>query len=139
MIISLKLYLLELFYWLLNVPKYFIDSSKNIKVFFARINSNKLTTKFLYYCFLSFYFVVNTSVTVSIFINFYYELIVMKIQVNSITLNIICDMVKHEFRVESLKARPEIQMCEFKSTSYEFRSTSYKLKPWSHEFKFTNH
>ena len=30
----------------------------------------------------------------------------------------------YELRVESLKARVEIQKCECKSTSYEFKSTS---------------
>ena len=33
---------------LFNVSKYFIDSFKNIKVFFVRINSNKLATKFFF-------------------------------------------------------------------------------------------
>ena len=37
--------------------KYFFDSSKNIKVFFVRIFFNKFTIKFLFYFFLSFYFV----------------------------------------------------------------------------------
>ena len=41
---------------LLNVSKYFIDSSKDIKVFFVRINSNRFTTKLLFYCFLSYCF-----------------------------------------------------------------------------------
>ena len=36
----------------------------------------------IFYCFLSFYFVVSISVAVSIFISFYCKLIVMKIQVN---------------------------------------------------------
>ena len=35
------------------------------------------------------------------------------------------DMVKHELRVESLKAQVEIQKCEFRSMSYMFESTSY--------------
>ena len=38
--------------WSFDVPRYFIDSSKSIEVFFVRINSNKLTTKFLSYLFL---------------------------------------------------------------------------------------
>ena len=42
------------------------------------------------------------------------------------------DMVKHELRVKSFKARVEIQKCEFKSMSYKSKSTSY-------EFKSTNH
>ena len=70
---------------LFNVFKYFIDSLKNIKVFFVRINSNKFTIKFLFYCFLSFYFAVNISVALSIFINFYCKLIIIIIQVNPIT------------------------------------------------------
>ena len=48
------------------------------------------------------------------------------------------DMVKHELRVESLKARVDslkarvkIQKCEFKSTSYEFKFACY-------EFTFTS-
>ena len=83
--ISLKFYLLEFFSLLFNVSKYFIHSFKSIKVFFVRTNSNELTTKFLFYCFLfplSFYFSVNISVAVSIFINFHCKLIVMKILVN---------------------------------------------------------
>ena len=63
----------------------FIDSSKNIKIFFVRINSNKLPTKILFYCFLSSYLIVSISVALFIFINFYCEHIVMKIQVNPIT------------------------------------------------------
>ena len=63
---------------LFDVSKYFIDSYKNIKVFFVRINSNKLTTKFFFYCFLPFYFVANISVSVSISINFYCKLIKYK-------------------------------------------------------------
>ena len=39
---------------------------------------NKLTSKFLFYFFLSFYFGANISVIVSIFINFYCELITIK-------------------------------------------------------------
>ena len=39
--------------------EYFIDSFKNVRMFFVRISSNKLTTKFLCYCFLSFHFIVN--------------------------------------------------------------------------------
>ena len=41
------------------------------------------------------------------------------------------DMVKHELRVDSLKARVKIQNCELKSTTYQFKFTSY-------EFKFTS-
>ena len=57
------------------------------------------------------------------------------------------DMVKHESRVENLKARVDnlkarvkIQIhrckskftsCEIKFTSYEFKSSSYELKPMS--------
>ena len=77
--ISLKFYLLEFFFTrLFDVSKYFIDSYKNIKVFFVRINSNKLTTKFFFYCFLPFYFVAIISVSVSISINFYCKLIKYK-------------------------------------------------------------
>ena len=50
------------------MSKYLIDSFKNIKVSFVRVNSSKL--KFLFYFFLPLYFVVNISVTVSIFIDF---------------------------------------------------------------------
>ena len=49
-----------------------------------------------------------------------------------------CDMVKHELRVESLKARVEslnarveIQKCEFQSTSYELESTNYEVESTS--------
>ena len=38
-------------------------------------------------------------------------------------------MVKHELRVESLKAGVEIQKCEFTSTSYEFKSTLTSSNP----------
>ena len=57
------------------------------------------------------------------------------------------DMVKHELRVESLKARVEVQKhelkfkstsYELKSTSYKFKFTSYKLESKSYEFKFTS-
>ena len=39
------------------------------------------------------------------------------------------DMVKHELRVESLKARVEVQKHElkFKSTSYDFESTISRI------------
>ena len=37
-----------------HVPKYVLDTSKNIKVFFFRTNSNQLSTKFLLYFSLSF-------------------------------------------------------------------------------------
>ena len=40
---------------ILDICKYLIDSFKNVKVFCIRINANKLKTKFLFYCFLSFY------------------------------------------------------------------------------------
>ena len=53
--------------------------------------------------------------------------------------HILCDMVKHELRVESLKARVKIQKCEFKSTSYEFKSTSYEFESTSYEFKSTSY
>ena len=36
---------------LFDVFKYFINNFKNIKVFFGMINSNKLPTKLLFYCF----------------------------------------------------------------------------------------
>ena len=49
-------------------------------------------------------------------------------------------MVKHELRVESLKARIEIQKCEFESMSHEFNSTSpnaqfYELQDQIHELR----
>ena len=47
-------------------------------------------------------------------------------------------MVKHELRVESLKAGVEIQQWEFRSTSYEFKSTSYEFKSTGYEFKSTS-
>ena len=59
--------------------KYFIDCFKSIKVFFGTINFNKITTKLLFYCVLSFYLIVNISHAGTIFINFYCELIVMKL------------------------------------------------------------
>ena len=64
-----------------------------IETLFARINSDKLTTKFSFYCFFTFHVIVGTSAAVSIFINIYCELIVMKIQVNPTklkTLNCVC-------------------------------------------------
>ena len=58
-IIWFKLYLLGFFSQLIrrffDVPKYFIDSFNNIKVFIVRV---KLTNTFLFYWFLSFYFTV---------------------------------------------------------------------------------
>ena len=39
---------------MLDVSKYFVDTYKNIRLFFVRINSNKFTTKFC--CFLFFLF-----------------------------------------------------------------------------------
>ena len=59
---------------LFDMSKYLANSFKNIKVFFERINSNKFTTKILFCCFLSFYFKVNISVTLTIVINFYCKL-----------------------------------------------------------------
>ena len=41
--------------------------------------------------------------------------------------------------VESLKARVEIRMCEFKFTSCQFSSTSYDYKYTSCEFKSTSY
>ena len=76
---SFRFHLLSFLRRLFDVSKYFSDSFKNVKVFFFRINSNKLTTKFLFYCFLPFYFIFNISVALFIFINFYCKLIVMKI------------------------------------------------------------
>ena len=55
---------------LFNLPKYFIDSSKNIKVFFVRISSNECSAKFCFIAFLSLYFIVSISVNMIIFINF---------------------------------------------------------------------
>ena len=62
---------------LFDVGKYFSDSFKNI--LFVRINSNKLKTKLLFYCFLPFHFIVNVFVTMTILISFYCKLIAMKI------------------------------------------------------------
>ena len=76
---SLRFYFSQLIRGLFDVPEYLNDSFKNMKIFFVRINSKKLATKFLLYCFLFFYFIVNISVTKSIFINFYCKFIVMKI------------------------------------------------------------
>ena len=60
LIISLKNYLSDFFSWFIkkfiDVPEYFINSFKNIKVFFVSINSNKPTTKLLCYWFLHFFF-----------------------------------------------------------------------------------
>ena len=57
---------------------------------------------------------------------------------------IMSDMVKHELRVETIKARVEslkvrvqIQRCEFKTASYEFKSTGYKSKSTSYKFRST--
>ena len=69
----------QLVRWLFYVSKYLIDSFRNIKVFLGRNNYNKIVTKFLFYCFLPFYFIVNISVTMIIFTNFYCKFIVMKI------------------------------------------------------------
>ena len=66
------------------------------------------------------------------------------IKIDFLWLKSRCDMVKHELRVESLKARAEslkarveIQKCKFKSTSYEFKSTSYEFESTSYEFEST--
>ena len=64
-ILSIRVFLLDSL-----MSKYCIDISINIKLFSVRVNSNNLTTRFLFYCILSFYFVVNIFVAVSIFINF---------------------------------------------------------------------
>ena len=45
---------IRVFFRLFNMFKYFIDSFRNIKVFFVKGNSNKLTTKFLFYYFCFF-------------------------------------------------------------------------------------
>ena len=47
--------------------------------------------------------------------------------------------MNYELRVESLKARVEIQKCDFKSTSYKFESTSYEFKSTSYEFEYTSY
>ena len=64
---------------LFDVLKYFIDKSKNIKAFFFRINFSKHIINFSFCCCLPFYSIVNISVIVSIFMNFYCEPRVMKI------------------------------------------------------------
>ena len=56
--------------WLFDVSKYFTEIFKHIHVFFVKINSNKCKGKFLFYCLLSFYFIVNISVSMTIFVNF---------------------------------------------------------------------
>ena len=61
-ILSVTVSLVDCFSQLIEVPKYFIDSFKSITVFFVRISSNKLRSKFLFYCFLSPYFIVNVSI-----------------------------------------------------------------------------
>ena len=45
-------------------------------------------------------------------------------------------MVKHELRVDSLKAR--VQIHEFQFTSYEFKYTGYEFRSTSYEFKSTS-
>ena len=41
----------QLIIWLFADRKHLVNSFKNNKAFFAGINSNKLTMKFLFYCF----------------------------------------------------------------------------------------
>ena len=67
---------------------------------------------------MSFYFVVNISAAMSIFINFYCELIVMKIQVNPITLYCVCIF------------SPSNELIIFVSTGCSYvKMTSYCLNP----------
>ena len=57
-ILSIKDFLVDFLMCLYNS----IYGFKNVKIFFIRINSNKHTTKFFFYCFLSLYFIFNISI-----------------------------------------------------------------------------
>ena len=65
----------------LNISLIVLKMSKSSLLKLILINL-QLSSCSITFCF--FYFIVNTSVTASIFINFYCDFIVMKIQVNSI-------------------------------------------------------
>lgn len=54
---------------------------------FISFSSNKYKTKFFFYCVLSFYFIVNISIFLTFFINFYCKLVVIKIKINYKVLN----------------------------------------------------
>ena len=84
LIVFLKSCLLTIFRWFSNASVYFNYSFKNIKILFIRINSNKFATKFSFYCFLTFCFKVNISIFMTQFINFYWELVIIKIKTNSV-------------------------------------------------------
>ena len=47
-------------------------------------------------------------------------------------------MVKHELRVENLKARVDSLKARVKIQKWEFKSTSYDLKSTSYQFKSTS-
>ena len=50
-----------------------------LQIFFPGINSNKLNTKFFFYSFLYFYFILNNSVIINVFINFCNKFLVMNL------------------------------------------------------------
>ena len=57
----LSIFSSQLIRWFFDVPEDFVGSFKNIKLFFVRINSNKLTAKLMFYCILIFYFKVRIA------------------------------------------------------------------------------
>ena len=53
----------------INASLYFIYGSKNVKIFFIRINYNKHIAKLFVYCLLSLYFIGNICIIITQFIN----------------------------------------------------------------------
>ena len=99
---------------------YFIDGFKDIKLLFVRINSNKLKTKFFFYCFLSLYFMVNISIIITKFFNFYCKLVIMKM--NSVAL------LSFEFWV-CISSPSNVSFIDFDTDCSLVLITSCKLNP----------
>ena len=71
------------------MSKSFTDRFLNTKVFLVMTSSNKLTTKFLFYGYFSFYFILNISVIMIIFINFYWKWIIKKVKISFATKHVL--------------------------------------------------
>ena len=71
------------------MSKSFTDRFLNTKVFLVMTSSNKLTTKFLFYGYFSFYFILNISVIMIIFINFYWKCIIKKVKISFATKHVL--------------------------------------------------
>ena len=88
---------------------YFIYSFSFIKRFFIRINFNKFKVKLLFYCFLSLYFIINISIILSKFINFYCKLVIVKTKINSVSQNNVFTL--HIFSLKYFFIDPIIVCC----------------------------